>query len=64
MTERLRELTHCGSVEEGRILTRHPFWYRFDEELFNQRKLKTQIKVHIDVLDEILYADDKDKVNG
>ena len=34
------------------------------ESLFNQRKLKTKTKVHIDVLDEILYADDKDKGNG
>ena len=35
------------------------FKYRFDGKLFNQRKLKTKTK-----LDEILYADDKDKVNG
>ena len=37
--------------------------YRFDGTLFNQRKVKTKTKAHIDVLDEILYADDIDKVN-
>ena len=26
--------------------------------------MKTKTKVHIDVLDDILYADDKDKGNG
>ena len=30
----------------------------------NQQKLKTITKVHIDVLDEILYADDIDMING
>ena len=36
----------------------------FDGKLINQRKLKNKIKVHIDVLDDILNADDLDKVNG
>ena len=44
--------------------THFPIRNVFDGKLFNQRKLKTKTKVHIDVLDEILYADDKDKGNG
>ena len=44
--------------------THFPIRNVFDGKLFNQRKLKTKTKVHIDVLDEILYADDKDKENG
>ena len=44
--------------------THFPSRYCFDGTLFNQRKLKTKTKVLITVLDEILYADDIDKVNG
>ena len=33
-----------------------PIRYRFDGKLFNQRKLKAKTKVHIDVLNEILYT--------
>ena len=43
--------------------THFPIRYRLDGKLFNQRKFKTIPKVHIDVLDKILFADDIDKVN-
>ena len=44
--------------------TAFPIRYRFDGTLFNQRKFITKSKVHIVVLDEILYADGVDKMNG
>ena len=50
--------------ESVRPDTYFPIRYRFDGKLFNQRKLKTKTKVHADVLDEIRYANDIDKVNG
>ena len=39
--------------------THFPIRNDFDGKLFKQRKLKTKTKVHIDVLDDILYADEK-----
>ena len=34
---------------------------RFDGNIFNLRRLQAKTKVHTDVLDELLYADDMDK---
>ena len=35
--------------------------FRFDGNIFNLRRMQTKTKVHTDVLDEFLYADDMDK---
>ena len=35
--------------------------YRFDGNIFNLRSLQAKNKVHTDVLDEPLYADDMNK---
>ena len=35
-----------------------PIRYRFDSKLFKLRRLQAKSKVHIDVLDKLLYADD------
>ena len=35
--------------------------YPFDDNTFNLRRLQAKTKVHTDVLDELLYADDMDK---
>ena len=37
-----------------------PFWWK----VIQPTEVETKIKVHIDVPDDILYADDIDKVNG
>ena len=44
--------------------THFPIGYHFDGKLCNHRKLKNKTKVHINVLDEILYAKDIDNVSG
>ena len=44
--------------------THFPIRNVLDGKLFIQRKLKTKTKVHIDVLDDILYANDKVRGNG
>ena len=41
--------------------TGFPIRYRFDGNTFNLRRLQAKTKVHTDVLDELLYADDMDK---
>ena len=52
-------------IEAVKVCDTHfPIRNVFDGKLFNQRELKTKTKVHIDVLDDILYAYDKDKGNG
>ena len=38
-----------------------PIRYRFDGNIFDLRRLQAKTKVQIDVLDELLYADDMDK---
>ena len=35
-----------------------PIRYRFDGKLFNLRRLQAKSKVHTEVLDEFLFADD------
>ena len=35
--------------------------YRFDDNIFNHRRLQAKSKVQTDVLDELLYADDTNK---
>ena len=41
--------------------TGFPFWYRFDGNVFNLRRLEAKTKLQTDVLDELLYANDMDK---
>ena len=41
--------------------TGFPIRYRFDGNIFSLRRLHAKTKVQIDVLDELLYADDMDK---
>ena len=38
-----------------------PIMYRFDEKLFNLRRLQAKSKVQTEVLDEFLFADDMAK---
>ena len=38
-----------------------PIRYRFDGKIFNLRMFQAKTKVQIDVLDELIYADDMDK---
>ena len=35
-----------------------PIGYHFDGKLLNLRRLQAKSKVHIDVVDKLLYADD------
>ena len=42
--------------------TGFPIRYRFDGNIFNLRRLQAKTKVQTDVLDELLYADDMDKL--
>ena len=43
-------------IEAVKVCDTHfPIRNVIDGKIFNQRKLKTKTKVHIDVLDEILY---------
>ena len=41
--------------------TGFPIRYRFDDNIFNLKRLQAKTKVQTDVLDELLYADDMDK---
>ena len=41
--------------------TGFPIRYRFDGNILNRRRLQVKTKVHTDVLDELLDADDMDK---
>ena len=41
--------------------TDFPIRYRFDSNILNPRRLQAKNKVQTDVLDELLYADDKGK---
>ena len=36
-----------------------PIRYRFDEKLFNLRRLQDKSKVQTEILDEYLFADDR-----
>ena len=46
----------CQDIDAG-----FPIRNRFDDNVFNLRRLQTKTKMQTDVLHELLYADDKDK---